>query len=78
MANLLPVYPARHPEFHAKCVDCGKVKASPTLYADLDGTAFNAYVCSACAFTFHLVNDTHEQECARDLRELKSYGSFSA
>lgn len=46
--NLVRVHPV-HPAFHAHCLACGTEHDSRDLWADLDGPAFRAYYCHACA-----------------------------
>ena len=76
--SLIPVYPARHPAFYARCKDCGETKDSPSLFADTDGEAFKAYICAKCVFTFGLLSGDKMQqmEIDRDSRELQNYDNF--
>ena len=76
--SLLPVYPARHPEFYAVCTNCKKSKNSADLYSDPEGEAYKAYLCVNCVFTFGLMSSAVMQklEIERDRRELKVYGSL--
>lgn len=73
MKSLQPIFPAYHPVIVVICRDCKKETNSPEALADPNKPG--EYVCDRCAFVFNLSDYKPEFE-ARDLKELKQYGSL--
>lgn len=79
MANLKfrPVENARHPSFHSRCSNCGKITESPKLYIEDSAPAFS-YICDRCVFTYGLISldNMRRLEEERDRLEFEKFKTF--